>query len=415
MSASINRRVFVQSGFLALGSSALVDRNLLAAALSARPAGGRATPADNGRRLVVLQLRGGNDGLNTVVPYAQTGYRSLRPALAIDEQSLLPIDDDLALNAALEPLLPWWDGGRMAIVENVGYPDPDLSHFRSEAIWYTANPETPSGAGWLGRWMGSLPAPSPLGLTSIGVLPSPATLGDGYVPAAVADPDNFGFDLINVIPEDTALRETLLHDGFVTGAAGPAALAGVAATGLAAEDIVAQVAGMPAQTEPPVAYPESRLAADLATAARFLAADLPVRVVWVSTGGFDTHADQAPTHQALWEDVAASVASFMTDLASRGLGGSTAVLIWSEFGRRPAENASLGTDHGTAAPAILLGEPVSGGLYGSPPDLGNLDGHGNLVYDIDFRSVYETVLAEHLGIDPRIVLPDSFERLGVFS
>jgi len=414
MAPTIDRRVFLQSGLLTIGSSFLLTRSPFAGIPPRGPVH-RAVPGRAGRQLVVLQIHGGNDGLNTVVPYSQSWYRSLRPTLAIPEESLLPLDSDLAFNPALEPLLPWWQRGHMAVVENVGYPNPDLSHFRSVAIWYTANPELPAGDGWLGGWMEDTASPSPLALTTVGTLPSPATAADGFVPAAVTDPDTFGFDLLNRIPEDTALREALIHEGFAASAGAGGSVGEVAATGMAIESIVSEVASMPPEESPPVEYPATPLAADLANAARFLGANLPLRVVWVNTGGFDTHAAQAETHTALWEDVSSCLAAFMEDLAVRGLADSTAVLVWTEFGRRPAENASLGTDHGTAGPAFLLGEPVKGGLYGSPPDLEHLDANGNLVFDIDFRSIYETVLADLLQVDPRLVLPESFENLGLFT
>ena len=414
MAHSIDRRLFLQSGLLTIGGSLLATRSPFAGVPPKGPSH-RAIPGRPARRLVVLQLHGGNDGLNTVVPYSQSRYRSLRPTLAVPESSLLPLDDDLAFNPALAPLMPWWEAGRLAVVENVGYPNPDLSHFRSVAIWYTANPEVPAGDGWLGGWMEDTVSPSPLALTTVGTVPSPATAADGFVPAAVADPDSFGFDLVNRVPQDTALREALIHEGFAAWAGGAGPGAEVAATGLAIESIVADVDSMPSEEAPPVTYPEGPLGADLATAARFLGADLPVRVVWVNTGGFDTHAEEAATHTALWENVSACLAAFMEDLGTRGLGSSTAVLVWTEFGRRPAENASLGTDHGTAGPAFLLGEPVKGGLYGSSPDLDRLDANGNLIFDIDFRSIYETVLADLLEVDPRVVLPEPFENLGLFT
>jgi Uncharacterized protein conserved in bacteria len=231
-----------------------VARTPFAAAFGPRRAGGRILPEDNGNRLVVVQLRGGNDGLNTVVPYTDSRYWSLRPALAPPADDLIPITEELALHPALAPLEELWSAGRLAILENVGYPDPDLSHFRSEAIWYTADPAPASGGGWLGRWTAGRAAPSPLALTTIGVLPSPATSAPGFVPAAVDDPESFGFDLANVVPEDTALRAALIHDGFAAGAAGPST-AGIAAVGLAAEEIVAQVGLIPPQDEPPVPYP----------------------------------------------------------------------------------------------------------------------------------------------------------------
>jgi len=414
MAHTFDRRFFLQSGLLTIGSGFLWTRSPLAG-LPPRGPAHRAIPDRPGRQLVVLQLHGGNDGLNTVVPYRQNRYRSLRPNLALPEGSLLPLDDDLAFNPALGPLMPWWESGHMAVVENVGYPNPDLSHFRSVAIWYTANPELPSGDGWLGGWVEDTVSPSPLSLTTVGTLPSAATAADGFVPAAVSDPDNFGFDLLNRVPEDVALREALIHEGFAAWAGAGAPGNEVAATGLAIESIVAEVASMPPEEAPPVSYPGTPLGADLASAARFLGAGLPVRVVWVNTGGFDTHAAQAEVHTALWENVSSCLAAFLEDLSVRGLADSTAVLVWTEFGRRPAENASQGTDHGTAGPALLLGEPVKGGLYGSAPDLERLDSNGNLVFDIDFRSIYETVLADLLRVDPRLVLPQPFQNLGLFT
>lgn len=412
MTHRIHRRLFLQSGFAAVGGSLLAARTPFAGAL-ARQGSGRALPDDNGRLLIVVQLHGGNDGLNTVVPYSDPRYRQLRPTLALAEDDLLPLDSRLALAPSLAPMWPAWEAGELAIVENVGYPNPDLSHFRSEAIWYTAHPENPSGDGWLGRWAGSLATPGPLLATTVGPVPSPATASASWVAPAVADPDTFGFDLVVPIPEDSALRRALLHEGYVEGLGGGAALEAVAATGLAAEAVVDLVASLP-EDQPPVSYPDTPLGRDLATAVRLLDGGLGVRVAWTATGGYDTHADQAGVQPGLLADLAGALSSLRADLAARGLAGRTAVLVWTEFGRRPAENASLGTDHGTANVAFLLGTPVQGGVVGSPPDLDHLDAAGNLVYDVDFRSLYETVLAEHLGVDPRLVLDQRFERLGLF-
>jgi uncharacterized protein (DUF1501 family) len=411
---SIDRRLFLQSGFAALGSSVLVTQSPFALASTARRLDDRRLPFDNGRRLVVVQLRGGNDGLNTVVPYTDGAYYAMRPSLAVTSGDVLPVDQTSGFHPAFAPLLPWWQTGRMAVVQGAGYPGPDLSHFRSEAIWYTADPMVATTDGWLGRWHAALASPSPVGLTTVGALPSPGLTAVGYVPAAIQDPDSFGFDLVSPIPQDSALRRQLLRDGFTHGAAGGDLLAEVAGTGLAADAIVDLVATVPPEDVPPVSYPATALGADLTTAARLLAADLGTRVVWVTTGGFDTHADQDDTHTALLSDVASSVAAFLTDLEARDLSSRTAVLIWSEFGRRPQENGSLGTDHGAAAPAFLLGDPVAGGMIGAQPDLTSLDWGGNPRFDIDFRSIYETVLAEHLGVDPRMVFSEPFERLGVF-
>ncbi len=414
MIPTLTRRVLVRTGFVAIGSSALLARNPLARALAAtpRPAGGRPWSADNGRRLVVVQLRGGNDGLNTVVPFADPRYRSLRPTLAL-EQDLVQIDSGVALNPGLAALAGAWQSGELAIVRGVGYPDPDLSHFRSEAIWHTADPVSATGPGWLGRWADSLPVSPPALLTSVGAIPSPSTTGAGAVPAAVRDPDTFGYDLVTLDEADSALRRELLRAAFANAVGGgdAAALAGL--TGLAVDHLVELVGTVPTEDGPPVSYPDGALGADLATAARLLAADLGTRVVWITTGGYDTHASQVGTHSGLLTDLADALSSFRADLDLRGLTERTAIVVWSEFGRRPAENGSHGTDHGTASNVLLLGRPVRGGLYGAQPALDDLDSSGNLKYTIDFRMVYETLLAEHLGVDPRLALPETFDRLDV--
>lgn len=410
----IDRRLFLKTGLVGIGSSLMVARSPFAEVFSPRAAGRRVLPSDNGRRLVVVQLRGGNDGLNTVVPFTETAYRSLRPNLALPEHELLQIGGEVALNPALAPLLPHWERGQFAIVPNVGYPDPDLSHFRSEAIWYTANPQAPSGNGWLGAWIHQRSNPSPAALTSISYLPSPATAAQNAVAAAVRDPDQFGFEFTNPVPEDSELRRELLHQGFLDSVGRADSLSSISATGLAAESVVDLVGRIPEEEVPPVAYPESVLAGDLAIAARFLASDVGARVVWVTTGGFDTHADQGATHSNLLGELAGALDAFLEDLDVRGLSARTAVMVWSEFGRRVQENGSLGTDHGTGGASFFLGAPVNGGIYGDLPDLHRLDENGNLVFDVDFRSLYETVFAKHLGVDPRLVLEQPFERLGIF-
>jgi uncharacterized protein (DUF1501 family) len=364
------------------------------------------------RRLVVVQLTGGNDGLNTVIPYADPLYHEARLQLAVPEADVLPLDETLGLNPALAPLQARFESGELAIVLGVGYPNPDRSHFRSMDIWQTAEPAAYATQGWLGRYLadcacgaqGQTPAlsitqnlPRAFWTESLSV-PSFSSL-EGY--RLLPDPH---------WPADTAARrralealeirhETLRPYAEFLGSQSLNALASVDA-----------LQGVADGWSSPVDYPNNAFAQGLKLIAQVIASDLGTRLFYVQLGGFDTHANQRNTHQRLLETLAGGLDAFQRDLEAMGDADQVLTMTFSEFGRRVRENGSQGTDHGTAEPMFLLGTGLVGGLYGRQPSLDDLD-NGDLRYEVDFRAVYATVLERWLGSNPEPVLGAPFAPL----
>jgi len=390
--------------------------------------------AASGRTLVVLELGGGTDGLSFVVPHAVRRYRDLRPTLGVDDP--IDLDGEIGLNPALATLGAEWGAGRLAVVEGIGYPSPDLSHFASLAAWWSGDPEATGAGGWLGRYLdATVGFDDPLAAIAIGSGPSPVLAGRASFATSIADASGLQPDL----PVGEAKRDRLMEAWAGFGAGAPDGVPGTGVSGGPAHS-TAQVRRAVAET----VDARSRLAGVLSSAALTgaegsaggsrgisrgadglvgamgLAATLagsaePPRVIHVRVAGdFDMHQGQAARYPALMEQVDAGIAEYLSTLAANGAAETTVLMTASEFGRRARENGD-GTDHGTAAPHIILGEPVKGGRYGAPPDLAHLDDNGNLVHSLDYRAYYATVLAGWLGADPEAILGTGFDPLPVFT
>lgn len=379
----MNRRRFLIAGAgvgaLGLLSGAVaVDWDDLMHAAHDRPL------ADDVGILVIVTLYGGNDGINTVIPYADPAYRDARPDLAYAPEDVLHLDDQLGLNPALRGLGQLWRNRQLAIVRGVGYPKPDHSHFRSMDIWQTASPDTPVPTGWIGRWLDAT-GDDPLRAVSIGsVLPllavgekrTAAALSTTNLPAA--GPDTF----------EATSRALGIDDPTDT-----PAMAAVRRSYRATRTTDAAFASI---TEP--RSQTNALAGRLAMVSAAIMARVPTRVYMVHLGGFDTHADERGTQQGLLQTFDEALTPFLQQMAGDPCGRNVVVLAYSEFGRRVAANASQGTDHGTAGPVFVAGAPVKGGYYGDEPSLTDLD-HGDLKYTNDFRDVYHELLVRTLGTD----------------
>ncbi len=405
----------------------------------ARPRGalrsGALGPGAPGHTLVVLELGGGNDGLNTVVPHADGTYRSLRPQLAVTDP--LDLDGHVGLNPRLTRLADRYRAGHVAIVEGVGYPDPDLSHFASLATWWSADTGGSGTAGWLGRYLdGTVGFDDPLAGVSIGPTPSPAMLGEQSFATSIADATG----LQPRLPQWVDRPDDLLGAwaGFAPASADPAALMGrveeaIRLTGNARRDLGGALSDARTAARPEPATPGSRatgatgaggrqggrsrgaITDSLALAAALVLSKSPPRVIYVSgLGDFDTHQGEAQRHPLLMSQLDAGIDQLFTTLDAAKASDRVVLMTVSEFGRRPTENGS-GTDHGTAAPHFVIGTAVKGGRYGQPPDLRKLDAHGNLVHTVDFRSLYATALHGWLGVDPTAVLGTSHEALALFA
>jgi uncharacterized protein (DUF1501 family) len=399
----IDRRLFHRTlGLTALTATVPAFLHKTGAALAAGP---RTTD----RVLVVIQLGGGNDGLNTVVPFADDRYHRARPKIAVPATSALRLDDALGFHPELLELHRLYRDGGLAVVPNVGYPNPNRSHFRSTDIWETAAPaDRVLKSGWLGRYFDAAGAAAdPLGVR-IGEQPSLAFAGDRLRAATFANPR--------------------MLENPATGAATPALerMAAVEPTGVAALDFVQRTGNQSLalsrelqravrDVRPRVAYPPFALCQSLRLVAQMIAAGLPPRVYYVTHGGFDTHAGQSQRHAYLLQEFGQAVALFHADLKTQGLLDRVLGLTFSEFGRRVAENQNAGTDHGAASVMFAFGGKVKAGVHGTPPDLANLDPLGDLVHRTDFRQVYAGVLRDWLGADPERVLLGRFEPLSLVA
>jgi uncharacterized protein (DUF1501 family) len=352
------------------------------------------------RLLILVELKGGNDGLNTVVPYADYAYYALRPRLAIPRDTVLQLDQHAGLHPALEPLMGIWKGRELAIVEGVGYPEPNLSHFRSIEIWDTGSKSSEYlGEGWLARAFAVTPTPKSFAADA--VIVGSAELG----PFAGG-----GARAIALTNTQQFLRQARL--------AAPAAAARNAALGhvlRVEQDIVQAAAGLSSDHVFTTEFPRTPFGNAVRTAAQVVSSRSGVAAVKVSLNGFDTHSGQPAIHARLLKDLAEGLSALRLALVELGRWDSTLVMTYAEFGRRPRENGSNGTDHGTASAQFLLGGRVKGGLYGQPPALARLDGGGNLPYAVDFRDLYATVLEGWWGTDSARALKGRFAPLGVIK
>jgi uncharacterized protein (DUF1501 family) len=370
-------------------------------------------PADE-RVLVVLQLTGGNDGLNTVVPYADDAYARERFATRIRPQEALRLDDYLGLHPALAGLHRLYDAGHLAIVQGVGYPEPNRSHFASLDIWHTARDEGAAGSrptGWIGRLCDAAAAAAAdapaLTALHLGSEAQPLALAGlhAHVPTIGSLAD---YRLVD--GGDDALRRQLTELMRWPTPDDDETLAHIGGAADAAVETLDRVERAASRTTGAADYPASGLAQKLHGVARLIDARLGARVYYVTLDGFDTHSQQAPAHAALLTELSAAVAAFFADLAALGHDRRVTLACFSEFGRRVRENASRGTDHGAAAPVLVLGGAVHGGLYGPHPSLTDLV-DGDLQFHTDFRSVYATLLEDWLGSPSQPLLGQPFPKL----
>jgi uncharacterized protein (DUF1501 family) len=356
----------------------------------------------NDHALVIVELEGGNDGLNTVIPFEDALYYRNRRTLGIPKKDVIRLSDLVGLHPRMKALGDLFREGQVVVVQGVGYPEPDRSHFRSMEIWHTASTEPAAPkSGWLGRYLDALePAPAdafPRGLALADSLPQALQAQRATVPV-VAELDRVG----ETSPAQSALLRKLSTGTSGAGSEPSAFLRRQADTLFRTADRL-KAAAAKAGPASGVEYPEGKLGGQLHRAAQILAADLGVRVLFVSLGGFDTHSSQAETHGGLLEVLSKSLDAFQRDLVTRKLAEKVMVMVFSEFGRRVDENASLGTDHGAASCMILLGKKVKGGLAGQYPSLARL-GDGDLIYNTDFRAVYATLVDRWMGCSSEKVL-----------
>ncbi|GIJ53704.1 DUF1501 domain-containing protein [Virgisporangium aurantiacum] len=356
-------------------------------------------PIGGPRTLVLITLYGGNDGLATVIPYADPAYGKVRGELSYTGEQVLRLDDAMGLSPSLKNFKKQFDAGRLAIVRNVGYPKPDRSHFRSMDIWQTGQPARPGSTGWLGRWLDTVPDGDPRhAVTFERVLP-PVLAGATRAGAAVTTTGSSlpkGYQPAVLTALGKATDESPLQ-----------ARAARAFADLVQVDRMVQ--DLPEAPDEQTGSPgtgtggRTGLAAQLEVISRCVEAGVATRVFSASLGGFDLHADGREAQENLLTELDTAVGGFVDRMSRSERGRGVVVAIYSEFGRRVRANASDGTDHGTASDVFLLGAPVNGGQYGEPPNLTDLD-DGDLKFTTDFRDVYASLLAGVLDTDPGKVL-----------
>ncbi|MEQ1718083.1 MAG: DUF1501 domain-containing protein [Hyphomicrobium sp.] len=407
--ASLTRRRLLGAGAsaLALGAAGEGLRFGLTSTL-ARAA--EETQKSSNRILVVLELSGANDGLNTLVPYGDDAYYKLRPRLGIPEKKLLKIDDHRGFSGGMKGFEQLYKDGKLAVIHGCGYAQPNFSHFTSMAYWHTAAPNSGQALGWVGRLADSLqPDGAPNYIVNIDEAQSLAVNASRHTPVVFYEPERF------LRQGDAAVRplfEHVEHSGPDENAS-QKFLVDVARS---ARDASQQVREAWASYKTPVDYGIVPLG--LNKVASLIAADMPTRLYYTSYphNVFDTHVHQADVHARILTYTADAVAAFMRDMERIGRGDDVSMLIFSEFGRRAAENDNLGTDHGTANLMYAVGKNVKGGFYGTPSSLTDLMPDGNLKYSVDFRRVYATMIEGWLQHkDSAAILRDKFETFPIFA
>ncbi|HEY5258301.1 MAG TPA: DUF1501 domain-containing protein [Candidatus Baltobacteraceae bacterium] len=385
--------------------------HIFAQALAASPLPG--LPAGQNRTLVLVNLQGGNDGLNCIVPHGDAQYYRLRPTIGIAQAQVLAIDGQIGFNPAMKSLKDMYDKGSVAIVQGVGYPQPDHSHFRSTEIWQTAAPDKYLHTGWLGRYLDDAGLPKANlfnGVAVSQVLPEVMISETVDVPAI---PSERGYGLVS--DRNGASRSTygqVVRDTNLPFASPYLShvmeIEDHAQRG--SEELPKLTAGYKTQAT----YPATPLGRSLALAAQIVGSNIGTKVIYIQHGSFDTHVSQQATQNRLLGEFSDAMKAFYDDLGAHGNDGSVLTLTFSEFGRRLEENANRGTDHGEASPLFLIGGGVKGGTYGTYPQLGSAN-MGNLPFTTDFRSVYATVLERWLGRPSTKILAGTYPTLPVLT
>ncbi|MEC7836501.1 MAG: DUF1501 domain-containing protein [Chloroflexota bacterium] len=369
------------------------------------------------KTLVVIQLTGGNDFMNTLVPFTNEHYYDARKKIVIGEKDVLPINKTLGINNNAAPLKRLFDEGKVAIVQGIGYPNSNRSHFRGMDIWHTCEPDRVGSEGWLGLAIKDLDPKSENVLTGINIgqgLPRAMSVA-GVPVTSVGDLESYG--VMNKIEQERLKERSLQAFKDIYGQAiGSGQVAEyIGKTGLdvlKGADLLANVAS---KYKSSIEYADNAIAKSLRDVARIHFADLGTRVFYTNHGGYDTHANEMPTHPKLLNDLSGAISDFMDDLEEHNAADDVAILVFTEFGRRMRDNGS-GTDHGSGGGAFLIGKNVKGGLYSEYPSLNPNDWeHGeDLKHTIDFRGIYGTVLDQWLGLDARPIVKGEFEQIKPF-
>ena len=396
-----------------MGTAGVLALGALPPLFLARAAEQNKTNRD-GKILVLLQLAGGNDGLNTVIPHANAEYYRQRPSLAVGKSAVLKLNDELGLHPQLAGIKSLHDDGLLSIIQGVGYPNPNRSHFRSMDIWHSARPdEEITRDGWMGRAMdaaadkfaGRVPALA-LGTDRLPL----ALVAQRVTVPTVKSLKDYQLSEGNGNAKDLRRRRQLIGESAQAGAKGNSDLDFLHRTAATAIQTADKIAATTASYKPAKPYPQTGLGQRLQTLAQLITADIGPQVYFVSLDGFDTHSDQAGAHAALMGELGGAVQAFFADLKAHGLSERVLLATFSEFGRRVKENGSLGTDHGAASQILLVNARIKPAIHGKHPDLHDLD-EGDLKHHTDFRQVYATLLEQWLGWPSQPALLGKFAQL----
>ena len=364
------------------------------------------------RNVVVIELQGGNDALNTVIPYNNPLYYDFRSNVGIPEGEVLHLDDEVGFNPNLAPVKRLWDQGNFAVINGIGYPNPNRSHFRSRDVWYTAESEKIGAEGWLAAAIRDLDARGENVLTGVNFgrgLPR-AMVAKGVPVASVANLETYG--LMPDIQDEKSRQYALEAFSRIYG---PTESKDVVAqvlseTGSNALKGADRLRAAPELYSSTVEYADTPISQSLKNMAQVMSAGLGTRIYYTQHGSFDTHSNELPAHAKLWTDVSTAIADFTSDLEEHGLADDTLILVFSEFGRRIRDNGT-GTDHGSGGVAFVIGGSVNGGLYGEYPSLRPEDhSEGDLHFTNDFRSTYATILNRWLELDPVPIVHGVYEQ-----
>ena len=404
------RRDFLKtSSMIALGSTVpgFLSRTAAEAPVADRP-GARDTI------LVVIQLTGGNDGLNTVIPFADPNYARLRPTLRQSRDQVRRINDDLGLHPSMNGMADLLQDNSLCILQGVGYPNPSQSHFRSMDIWQAASTAQTLNEGWIGKALRHVPAASSFHLANTNETAPLALTGSPVRVPSITSLADFQLRIEAAGTADRRAQQNVIEGSAAPtpGAQSGGLLDFVQRTAVNTYASSRRLQEVSRSYEPRVPYPGTTLANHLRLAAQLIDGRLGARLFYVSIDGFDTHAGQAGPHASLLQEVSDAVSAFYRDLSQRGHRDRLMIMTFSEFGRRAQENGSRGTDHGSAAPMFLVGGRVKPGVVGAHPSLTALE-DGNLVHHTDFRQVYAAVLDSWLGVPSRQVLGQEFRPVEI--
>lgn len=414
MKKDLTRSEFLRQMALLSGGVGLGISGMPAQAYAQLPAG-LATSVPTGNALVIIQLVGGNDGLNTVIPAENDIYFAKRPDIAIKKENAIALKNGMYLHPSMAPIKSLYDQGNVSIIQNVGYANPNRSHFRATDIWNTgSDANVVWEEGWAARYLADRYPNYPITMPS-----QPMAIQLGSVESLLFQSDLGRF---GTVFEDPNLFYQLVSGTLVDDEIPPATLAGdelaflkqISSTSIQYSKVIRDGALKGANR---VTYPNTNLSKQLGIVARLISGGLETPVYLCTIGGFDTHANQLTQHANLWKQISEAVAAFQKDLKAQNMGGKVTLMTFSEFGRRVNQNGTAGTDHGTAAPLFVIGDTVRGGIVGENPSLTNVDASGDIKAVFDYRQIYSTVLSDHLGLSTAStteIFKKSFERLPIF-